>query len=138
MQGLYTMWSVYLGYGVLLVCHIFDLILDDFSLLFSMASIELSESVYITHLTSSFFCISLIAIFLLSFQLCGCMLLLLMSANTAKPNLFPVLFGTIFFLVKFEVHHLLISLANALKYGIKFFSTLKFLFQDRLIFMELN
>ena len=55
-------WSVFPGYGILLVCHKSDLILDNF-LLFLMGNIELIKSVYITHLLSSPFCISVIAVF---------------------------------------------------------------------------
>ena len=77
------------GYRVLLVCHIYDLIVKDFVLLLSMASIKVSESVYITHLISSLF----VSLSLLSFQLCGWMLLLVMNLNTAaKPSFLPVLF----------------------------------------------
>ena len=47
-----------------------------FSLIFSMASIELNESVYITHLMSSLSFMSFIAILLLSSQLCEWRLLL--------------------------------------------------------------
>ena len=52
------------GYGAPLIYHISDLLLDSFSLLLSIVSIELEVSVYVTHLMSSLFCISLIAIFI--------------------------------------------------------------------------
>ena len=76
------------------MCHISDLILDIF-LLFSIASIELSESVYITHFMSSLFFNSFIAVissvWIDAFS--DSAPLLVMSANTsAKPTFFPVLF----------------------------------------------
>ena len=64
-----------------------------------MANIELSESVYITHLMSSLFFIFLIAIFIAVISSVwmvassGNAPLLVMSKNTAaKPTFFPVLF----------------------------------------------
>ena len=62
-----------------------------FSLLFSMASIKLGESVYITYLLSSLFCISLIAV--IWWMLLLVVLLFWLSANTAaKPTFLLVLF----------------------------------------------
>ena len=43
--GILHVWTVIPGYGALLVCHIFNLVLGNF-LLFSMVNIELNESVY--------------------------------------------------------------------------------------------
>ena len=46
--------AVFPGYGAMLVYHISDLVsIGRFSLMFSMASIELNVSIYITHLMSS-------------------------------------------------------------------------------------
>ena len=98
MQGFYIEWSVFPGYGVLLECHISDLMLDEF-LLFSIARIELRETVYITHLMFSLFCISHIAIFIAEILAVwieaslGSALLLVMSTYTAaKPTNLPVPF----------------------------------------------
>ena len=67
-----------------------------------MASIELSESVYITHLMSSLFCISLIAFFIAVISAVwmeasfGSAPLLVMTANiAAKPTFLPVLFHSL-------------------------------------------
>ena len=66
-----------------------------FSLLFSTDSIELSVSVYITQLMSSFFCISLIAVISAVWMEAssGSTPYLVMSVNTAaKPSFLPILF----------------------------------------------
>ena len=62
-QGLYIVRAVFPDFKALLVCRTSDLVLGNF-LLFSLASIELNKSVYVTHLMSSLSFIFFIAVIL--------------------------------------------------------------------------
>ena len=86
------------GYGTSQVCHVSDLILNSLPLLLSMASIKLSVSVYIRHLVSTLFYISLIAIYIVVISAVWMDVssdsapLLVMCTNTAAEHTFlPVL-----------------------------------------------